>query len=154
MNWDAIGAIGEVLGAIGVIVTLGYLAIQLRRSNEEARAATLQSTLDSEISMMSVLANHPDTMDKMLRGESLDGGKEARTANLLFNIIMTEAENRYHQFESGFLDMQSWEGRVASLRPIICLPIYETWRRSPGGLNHSADFLKFLENLRDEGVGE
>lgn len=26
MNWDAIGAIGEILGALGVIVTLGYLA--------------------------------------------------------------------------------------------------------------------------------
>ncbi len=29
MNWDAIGAVGEVLGAIGVIASLVYLATQV-----------------------------------------------------------------------------------------------------------------------------
>jgi hypothetical protein len=24
MNWEAIGAIGEVVGAVGIIITLGY----------------------------------------------------------------------------------------------------------------------------------
>jgi hypothetical protein len=33
MNWDAIGAIAELLGAAGVIVSLVYLALQIRRSN-------------------------------------------------------------------------------------------------------------------------
>ena len=32
MNWDAIGAIGEVVGAAAVFVTLIYLAIQLRQN--------------------------------------------------------------------------------------------------------------------------
>lgn len=32
MNWDAIGAIGEVVGAAAVIVTLVYLAIQIRQN--------------------------------------------------------------------------------------------------------------------------
>ena len=27
MNWDAIGAIGEVIGAIAVVATLGYLSL-------------------------------------------------------------------------------------------------------------------------------
>ena len=36
MNWDAIGATAEFLGAIGVIVNLFYLASQLRR-NPRAR---------------------------------------------------------------------------------------------------------------------
>ena len=31
MNWDAIGAIGQMLGSIAVFVTLGYLAVQVRR---------------------------------------------------------------------------------------------------------------------------
>ena len=30
MNWDAIGAIGEVLGAVLVAATLIYLVIQVR----------------------------------------------------------------------------------------------------------------------------
>jgi hypothetical protein len=36
MNWDAIGAIAEVVGAAGVIITLLYLALQIRRSNRLA----------------------------------------------------------------------------------------------------------------------
>jgi len=31
MNWEAIGAIGEDVGAIGVIATLAYLAIQIHQ---------------------------------------------------------------------------------------------------------------------------
>ena len=35
MNWDAIGAIAETLGAIGVIASLVYLAGQIRHSREQ-----------------------------------------------------------------------------------------------------------------------
>ncbi len=30
MNWEAIGAIGEILGAFAVVLTLAYLAVQVR----------------------------------------------------------------------------------------------------------------------------
>ena len=36
MNWEAIGAVGEILGAAGVIVTLVYLARQIHVSNRAA----------------------------------------------------------------------------------------------------------------------
>ena len=35
MNWDAIGAIAELLGAVGVIASLVYLAGQIRHSREQ-----------------------------------------------------------------------------------------------------------------------
>jgi len=33
MNWDAIGAVGEILGAIAVVFSLVYLAFQIKQSN-------------------------------------------------------------------------------------------------------------------------
>jgi hypothetical protein len=33
MNWDAIGAVGEIVGALTVLITLIYLAIQIKQSN-------------------------------------------------------------------------------------------------------------------------
>lgn len=46
MNWEALGAIGEIVGATGVIITLVYLAyqirqntIQLEQNTKTARAA-------------------------------------------------------------------------------------------------------------------
>ena len=35
MNWEAMGAIGELIGAIGVIVTLVYLAFQIRQNTRQ-----------------------------------------------------------------------------------------------------------------------
>jgi hypothetical protein len=32
MNWEAIGAVGEIVGAIAVVVTVGYLAFQIRQN--------------------------------------------------------------------------------------------------------------------------
>jgi len=37
MDWTAIGAVGEVVGAIVVIVSVAYLARQLRHANNIAR---------------------------------------------------------------------------------------------------------------------
>ena len=38
MNWDALGALAEMVGAAAVVVTLAYLATQIRRSNLLATA--------------------------------------------------------------------------------------------------------------------
>ena len=40
MNWVAIGAIGEFIGGVVIIVTIVYLALQLRTSNHHAEAST------------------------------------------------------------------------------------------------------------------
>ena len=40
MDWVAIGAIGEFVGGVVVIVTVVYLALQLRNSNQLAAAST------------------------------------------------------------------------------------------------------------------
>jgi hypothetical protein len=42
MNWNAIGAVGEVIGAVAVVVTLGYLAVQIRYARSEAQRALSQ----------------------------------------------------------------------------------------------------------------
>jgi hypothetical protein len=45
MNWDAIIAVSEVLGVVAVVVTLLYLARQVKRSDDAARAASVESVL-------------------------------------------------------------------------------------------------------------
>ncbi len=44
MNWDAIGAIGELLGAVGVIATLGYLAFQIRQNTQQMQASAANAS--------------------------------------------------------------------------------------------------------------
>lgn len=38
MNWEAIGAVGEIIGAMAVVLSLIYLAIQVRQNSNMARA--------------------------------------------------------------------------------------------------------------------
>lgn len=42
MNWEAIGSVAETLGALGVMASLIYLAVQLRQSKRDVRADALQ----------------------------------------------------------------------------------------------------------------
>src|SRR5262245_36441765 len=43
MNWEAIGAIGQLLSSITVFVTLGYLAVQVRQVNRNSALAAMQA---------------------------------------------------------------------------------------------------------------
>lgn len=43
VNWDAVGAIGEIVGATAVVVTLFYLAIQIRETRKEAQLTAAQA---------------------------------------------------------------------------------------------------------------
>ena len=54
MNWEAIGAIGEIAGAIAVFASLIYLAKQIRRSD-----ATTRSQMESELGQRGFQAYDP-----------------------------------------------------------------------------------------------
>ena len=49
MNWDAIGAVGEVLGALAVVLTLAYLAIQIRQNTAIAKMAAMQNIIQGGV---------------------------------------------------------------------------------------------------------
>ena len=50
MNWDVIGAIAELLGAIGVLLTLLYLAAQIRQN-------TRSNTISAEVQCLKLLTD-------------------------------------------------------------------------------------------------
>ncbi len=47
MNWDAIGAIGEILGAVAVVITLFYLSRQIGQNTRSERASSRQALIDT-----------------------------------------------------------------------------------------------------------
>ena len=47
MNWDAIGAIGDMVAAAAVVVSLLYLAIQVRTQNREIRVSATHEILEA-----------------------------------------------------------------------------------------------------------
>ena len=41
MNWEAIGAVGEIIGAFAVVASLVYLAVQIRAQSRETRVSAM-----------------------------------------------------------------------------------------------------------------
>ncbi len=144
------GAIGELIGGVAIIVSLLYVGLQIKHGNRETRAATIQAASDAEAFMIATMVNHSETWNKVITGAPLESGAETRKGINLYNFLMVDTENRYHQFHSGFLDAPSWEGRLSTLQPIVRLPIFKIWRESFGGKGHSAEVLELLDGLAEE----
>ncbi len=60
MNWDVITGSAEVLGALAVLITLIYLAQQIRQNTEEVRSANYHSVTDSFNEINLTLAGNPE----------------------------------------------------------------------------------------------
>ena len=68
MNWDAIGAVGELLGAAAVLFTLIYLAVQIRQNTSAVATATYESTMTGFNDINIVVAGNPALASVLDRG--------------------------------------------------------------------------------------
>ena len=90
MNWEAISAIGQIVGALAVVISLIYLAREVRSNARATRVASMRSVSDNFNRWIQQLAEHPDLSELYYRGihdfESLEG------ADLVgFSALMVQA---------------------------------------------------------------
>ena len=103
MNWDAIGAIGEIIGALAVVTTLLILLIQVRQSNNSMieanalqKAAAVSKHAESIGVWRSQFVQSRDTMAlwlDMRDGKELDQIDLARFDNIWVNFVNTQRSN-------------------------------------------------------------
>lgn len=122
MNWDAIGAVGEVIGAAGVIASLLYLSIQIRRSDQTARAESLSSLLDGWRDRAGLHlfldADLPDLFAKGLTNFEMLDASEKRRFHYLIAEHVFQAQQAMQLHRRGLLpdvDYDAWIYYVASL---------------------------------------
>ena len=65
MNWEAVGAVGEILGAIAVLVTLIYLATQIKQHTLATRALTNSAYAEAGREFNMAIANSPELVRAM-----------------------------------------------------------------------------------------
>ena len=63
MNWEAIGAVGEVIGAAGVIFSLVYLATQIRASSKQANADAIYDLQKGQADVMATFSGNPELLE-------------------------------------------------------------------------------------------
>lgn len=76
MNWDALGAAGEIIGALAVLATLLYLASQIRITNEISRFTTAKDIFYKFDSLNDRLIADPELSTALLTTEPLTEEQE------------------------------------------------------------------------------
>jgi hypothetical protein len=73
MNWDAIGAVAEAVGTIAVLITLLYLAMQMRVANKQREIDSLRHNWDGLNQICELLGESTEKASIVKRGrESLE----------------------------------------------------------------------------------
>jgi hypothetical protein len=62
VNWDAVGAIGEIVGASAIFVTLIYLAYQIRQARTDASDETRRNRVSGIREIQSWTVMNPEAM--------------------------------------------------------------------------------------------
>ena len=125
MDWGAVGAIGEVLGAIGVIVSLLYVATQVRRNTRSIRASAYQALCDASARFTVTLGSDPQvaaTFHKGLAGVEELSPNEAAQFQWLFHTAIRQIENGHFQFGNGTMEAENWRGWQESLQGVVGSP--------------------------------
>lgn len=148
MDWDAIGAIGEILGALGVIVTLGFLAIQISQNTKSSRAATLHSLMSDVSRNMEPLLN-PETSSIWGRGlgapDSLDSTEYNVFASMFAKNIVHFVD-LYYQHSAGLVPQSFMEGYERDMVYLLSFPgAKRAWEEQKP--SYGDEFGAFFEEL-------
>ena len=121
MNWEAIGAIGETVGAIAVVATIIYLARQVRDNSRQVKINTTQSYASLVQDGFAPIYNSQETIKIWHQGHINPGFLDEVELNTFFlfmdrlmnNVIPllnhrkegVISEMEYLHYKSAYLDM-------------------------------------------------
>jgi hypothetical protein len=111
MNWDAVGAIGEWVGAISVVVTLAYLARQMRLHTRQLRRSEQNTTMEQFSKLRLAVAQDAELARLLLTAEtdfaSLDAVGRYRVERYVLDWIFANY-NFWDRVQKGDVDGE-WE---------------------------------------------
>jgi len=145
-----LGSVGEFVAAIATLVTLVYLAIQIRQNTNMARGATFQQVSAAHSALTEQFYRDPELTRIFVSGvsglESLSEGDRARFQFMAISFFRT-LENLHHQGRKALIDDQDWEGHRESFFRAVSGTDLEGWWRE-----NSFRFNRHFRTFVDEGV--
>ncbi len=151
MNWEAVSAVGEIIGAIAVVVTLVYLAVQVRRSTAATQAATVQlaAALDQEF----LLTLGSDSVKAQLWTSYMSAPhtlpvEQAQQGHFLMGSLLRRLENIQIQKQLDTLSKHGWRSRQRMFEVIANSRGYSAFLDSPTAAFMDAEFLKYIDQFK------
>ena len=111
MNWEAISALGELVGAFAVLITLIYLAVQIRQNTAAVATSTYESTMTGFNDINIVVASHPalaSLLDRGCQNSNSLNAEEVVQYNFLLRCYANQWWKLFKLFERGSLPAAEW----------------------------------------------
>jgi hypothetical protein len=153
---EALGDIGDFLGGIGVVVTLVYLAVQIRQNTRSVRTAAFQAAQRDFADTLDRLSHDPELTRLLFDGlrdfESFSTEDRRRFATYMASLLR-RYENLLHHTRLGSLDPDLWEGLLFELRRMFAGPGTRAWwARGQDAFNRELrDFIEREVIVSDSG---
>jgi hypothetical protein len=149
MNWEAVGAISQLVGSIAVVLSVLYLGIQVHRSTRVAKLAAQDAAATALRDVTKPFAENAELARIWRVGledlKALSAEDQARFFHSTFQFLKAFETIHFHHVY-GLMDEQIWRGWCGLLLHYIASPgIEHYWR-----LRHelfSVRFQKFVETL-------
>jgi hypothetical protein len=145
--------IAEVIASIGVIVSLVFVGLQIRKNAIASEAATYQASVGYDIGMLMALSSDseqarifncytwiPEATD--LTDEDIIRAEYQMTA------LLRHLENLYLQHKLGMLSDEIWQTRQALLDAIVLSPGYERFQKTSSAQTFDGAFRHYATKLR------
>jgi hypothetical protein len=159
MNWDAVGAIGEIVGATAVVASLLYLAVQTRAN---AKALRANAIWNSETVFGAVNYSHganPEWAHLISRSVSPDvtmsdlSPTEQSQIQFTFRGALQYFQAQWSLWNEGLVPDELWERRRKGLRQMIEAPVMrEIWNEEVRQHTIPDEFKVAIESTALEGA--
>jgi hypothetical protein len=161
MNWDAVSGTAEIIGALAIVISLIYVAVQVRHSselidqnNQLSRANTWHAQCALYNEVFSQLATDPalaDIYERALKGDDLDGAEGVRFCAFV-NTFLAYLEDTHVQSKSQLLSEELKGGSVLNMaEPYVKKlmrpePVRKWWREDAASLYT----LEFYQSITEQ----
>lgn len=125
MNWEAIGAVGEIVGALAVFLTLVYLAMQIRQNTKAIQATASHASVSEVNQVRASMYENADLAQLYVQGlakpDDLDETGRVQFRLLLHNIFLS-VSNIHDQTRFTGLSQSTWESQLIILGRLLATP--------------------------------
>ena len=150
MNWDALGATAELLGAIAVVLSLLYLTTQVKQANKLARGQTRQRMVEqAQHEVYQGMIADPSIMQSLYKKEPLDETEWIRLTGWLL-AAMRQREYEWFQYKDGNIDEELWEAYRGVVTIHLGTARTRKWWETNGSRPFDKEFCEMVRELLGE----
>jgi hypothetical protein len=151
MNWEAIGAVGEIVGALAVLVTLIYLAIQVRHTRRAQQAEAIRANRLERREFHTAIRDSPYIamiIAKIESGDELTAEEEHRLLHhnaATWGLLYSEWIQSQLQWRGPFQTSQS-----VTMSYMFAQPRHLEFFEQIGRQLYPKEFTDYVQSLLDE----